>query len=91
LTRAPRSPVLSVLLPTFLAAEAAVPALTVLVSACAMAGMNKTQAAANAANRPNADERNDGDNGTDPSLWQGAYGVSCRARAKRAALRRKKR
>jgi hypothetical protein len=58
-------------------------AVAVDVSACANAG---TQRATLVRTRPKADERNgDSDNGT---LSCRAYGVSCRARAKRAALLR---
>src|SRR3954452_21582930 len=76
LTRGPWSPFFSVRLPTFLAAAVvAESALTVPVSAPATAGRYKAQAAANAASRPNADERN-GDNGKYHSLWQAPTGLA---------------
>jgi hypothetical protein len=56
------------------------------VSAAATTGKDRTATAERTA--PNADERNgDGDNWRYPSI-SGAYGVSCRARANRAALLR---
>src|SRR3954454_11072209 len=82
LTASPLSPGRSVRSPT----RADISAET-CASACAKAGTNSTQAAANAAASPTKNDRYDDDTELTP-LFGGAYGVSCRARAKRVALHR---